>query len=79
MEKKLWSAAKGARELEVKEILRNNPTIDVNWKNDEEMGWTALHQACACGLGHELIMSILLTHPDIDVNSKKKDGWTPSC
>ena len=58
---------------EVQAILRNNPTINVNWK--DVYGNTALH--LACHEGHDSIVTILLAHPDIDVNQKNNDGRTP--
>jgi len=73
IEVKFWEAAKDGNVEEVKEILRNNPTIDVNWKG--VAGFTALTQAC--WRGHDSIVSLLLAHPDIDVNQKTKDGSTP--
>jgi len=59
----------------VKEILRDNPTLDVNWKNDQFFGCTALHLACTKGF--EAIVAILLAHPGIDVNEKAIHGATP--
>ena len=56
-------------------ILRDNPTLDVNWRNPEENQSTALRQACADG--QDPIAAILLAHPDIDVNLKNRDGYTP--
>ena len=53
-------------EERVKEILRMNPSLDVNWGNEEELGYAALHSACASG--HVAIFSMLVAHPDIDVN-----------
>ena len=72
MEKKLYHAAEDDKVKDVKEILRTNPNLDVNWKSEE--GRTAL--IIACEIDHDSIVSILLTHPDIDVNLKDKHGWT---
>jgi len=74
MEEKFWKAARGGRVEEVKEILRSNPTLNVN-VNGDHSGWRALHQACY--YGHDSIVSILLAHPDIDVNQTNADGFTP--
>jgi len=60
---------------EVEEILRNNPNLDVNWSDENENRSTALD--IACDRGHDSIVSILLTHPGIDVNLKENGGWTP--
>jgi len=70
----LYDAVNGPAE-EVTEILRKNPTINVNWRNDRWFGRTPLHRACWGG--HDTIVSILLAHPDIDVNQKDDSGWTP--
>ena len=39
-------------------------------------GFTLLHFACRDG-SRSTIVPLLLAHPDIDVNLKDKDGWTP--
>ena len=72
MEEKFWNSGKVE---EVKEILRNNPRFNINWKNKRFGGWTALHAAST--YGHDSIVSILLAHPDIDVNLKDRYGRTP--
>ena len=59
----------------MKEILRSNPNLKVNWKNDKDSDYTALYRACVNG--HDSIVSILLAHPDIDVNVKNGNGYTP--
>jgi len=73
MEQKFYEAAETGKVEEVKEILKNDPTLNVNWKN--EYGTTVLNRACA--YGHDSIVSLLLAHPDIDVNKKDNDGNTP--
>ena len=76
MERKLYDEVVGGNVEEVKEILRNNPGVDVNWRcEDEYGGYAALHKACAWG--HDSIVTILLAHPDIDVNQKTSEGRTP--
>lgn len=75
MEEDLWFAAFAGREDEVRKILTESPDLDVNWKNRKSADWTALH--CACLLGHDKIVSLLLAHPGIDVNQKREDGSTP--
>jgi len=70
-----YLAAENGNAEELQEILRNNPNLDVNWRNENENGSTALK--IACQNGHDSIVSILLAHLDIDVNLKDLDGWTP--
>jgi len=75
MEKEFYDAANDGKVEKVKEILRSNPNLKINWKNDKENDRTAL--IIACENGHDSIVSILLAHPDIDVNSKGSNGYTP--
>jgi len=76
MEKKMfWVAVEDGKAEEVKEILRGNPTFNVNCENEKVYGnITAL--MIACENGHDSIVSILLAHPDIDVNLKSRGGYT---
>ena len=73
MEETFYEATSNGKMEEVKEILRKNPTPNVNWKNDS--GWTAIH--VACWTGRDAIVSVLLAHPDIDLNLKNNGGYTP--
>jgi len=75
MEKTFWDAARNGKVGEVKDILRKNPSLNVNWKNETQYARTALYSACR--YGHNLVVPILLAHPDIDPNLKDKDGETP--
>ena len=75
MEKTFYSAAKDGKVEVVKDILRKNPSLNVNWKNEEQNACTALFVACLNG--HDSVVSILLAHPDIDPNLKNKFGNTP--
>jgi len=75
MEKSFYSAAKDGKVEVVKDILRKNPSLNVNWKNEESYANTAL--VAACEKGHDSVVSILLAHPDIDPNLKNKFGNTP--
>ena len=59
---------------EVKQFLKDNPTWDVNDDLDLN-GWTALH--IACFNGHCEIVSVLVAHPNINVNSKTNAVSTP--
>ena len=75
MEEKFYYVVKDGKVEEVKEILRSNPNLKINWKNDKDNDRTAL--VSACQNGHDSIVSILLAHPDIDANSKGSNGYTP--
>ena len=75
MEKTFYIAASGGKVEDVKSILRKNPSLDANWKNEEDSVRTALHAACFNV--HDSVVSILLAHPDIDPNLKDNDGATP--
>ena len=75
MERKFYDAVNGDKVEEVKEILRSNPNLKINWKNEKDNDRTALNSACLNG--HDSIVSILLAHPDIDVNLKSTSGYTP--
>jgi len=59
----------------MKDILRKNLSLNVNWKNEERNAWTALNAGCT--YGHGSVVSILLAHPDIDPNLKEEGGKTP--
>jgi len=72
MEREFLEVAKDGKVEVVKDILRKNPKLDVNF---DDYGWTFLHYACRNG--HDAIVSILLVHPDIDVNLKSRYGHTP--
>jgi len=74
LKEKFFEAAWDGNVEEVKEILRMNPNLDVNWKNGED-GLTVLHRAC--DKDHDAIVSILLAHPAIDVNAKDTRANTP--
>jgi len=75
MEQKFYDAVNGGKVEEVKEILRSNPNLKINWKKEKDSDYTALISACANG--HDSIVSILLAHPDIDVNLKSTSGYSP--
>jgi len=75
MEKKLWHAVENANISEVKELLRDHPDLDVNSRDEGEDECTVL--ACACILGNDSIVSLLLAHPGIDVNQKDVNGNSP--
>jgi len=74
MEKEFYDAVNGGKVEEVKEILRSNPNLKINWKNEKDDDYTAL--IIACENGHDSIVRILLAHPDINVNVKNGSGYT---
>jgi len=74
MEEVFYQAARGGEVEAVKDILRKNPNLDVNWKNEDD-GCTAL--IVACENDHDSIVSILLAHPDIGVNQMDYRRWSP--
>ena len=55
-------------------ILQENKETNVNW-NDDVHGRTALHWASL--LGYHKIVTLLLAHPNIDVNPRCVYGSTP--
>ena len=57
----------------VKDLLRKNPTLDVNWEDDK--GITALHAACKHNRAD--VVTLLLNHPSIEINKKTKNKETP--
>ena len=75
MEKRFFQAVGNGDVKEVEEILRSNPGARINGKNDRWNGRTALTKACEND--HDSVVSILLAHPDIDVNLKTRNGSTP--
>jgi len=74
MEKTFYVAVKDGKVEEAKNILRKNPSLHVNWKNEGENAMTALF--VSCWNGHDSVVSILLAHPAIGPNLKNKSGWT---
>ena len=77
MEHQLYDAAENGREEEVRKLLRENPNLKVNWANPDCYNCTAL--IWACSNGHDKVVTLLLAHPDIDVNQKDDFGGTPFC
>ena len=60
---------------QVKDILRKEVTVNVNWRNRNMFGRTALHVACQDS--HVAVASLLLAHPHINVNQRDSFGETP--
>ena len=75
VEKQLCVAANAGHAPEVCSLLRDHPEIDVNWANDYDFRWTALHAASYHG--HDEVVKLLLAHPDINVNAMSQHGQTP--
>jgi len=75
MEKRLYLAVHRGNVEAVKGILRDNPNVNVNWRDDEKGGLIALGSACM--KDHDAIVSLLLVHPDVDVNLKNYPGESP--
>jgi len=73
MEQEFYQSVKSGSVEEVKELLRNNPTLNVNWRHAD--GTTALHRACE--FGHDSVLGLLRAHLGIDINQKDNDGNTP--
>jgi len=74
-EPKLWIAVQANRLVEVKEILKSHPLLNVNWKNPEDHQRTALH--ISCYNDHREVVQLLLAHPDINVNPRDVYDHTP--
>jgi len=72
VEQQLNEAAFDGNETEVRKILKENPSTNVNWKDS---GLAALHLASFSG--HDKVVELLLAHPDIDVNQKDESSETP--
>ena len=75
MEEGFYKVARGGKADQAGKILKKNPTFNVNWRNEGEADWSPLHIACENDL--DSIVSMLLAHPDIDVNQKDRFGNTP--
>ena len=65
-----WNAVEEGNVREMRELLDDDPFLDVN-ATDEE-GLTALHLACDKGFSDTV--GFLLSQPGIDVNQKTLDG-----
>ena len=65
----LYEAAEKGSPFEVSQILLTNPEVDLTWTNTEFLDWTPLHTAVANG--HIDVVRVLLSHPNIDVNTRK--------
>jgi len=68
----LYEAARLGNAKRVSSLLKNHLGLNVNSKNEKENNWAPLH--IACKLGHSQVVSVLLAHPYIDVNTKTLGG-----
>ena len=76
LREKLGKAAERGKVKQVKEILKDNPSLNVNWRGKD--GKTPLHLACEGDKKHcHEVVPLLLAHPDINVNEKDDHGATP--
>jgi len=73
-EERFWKSASDGDVEASKEILKHNPTLDVNWP-ERIYDQAVLHPVCENG--NASIVSILLAHPAIDVNQKDTMKNTP--
>jgi len=70
---RLFEYAESGDLIGVVEVLSRG--VDINWRNPEWVGQTALHVASANG--HPEVVKTLLLHPEIDPNANDDFGWTP--
>jgi hypothetical protein len=77
LEKQLWISISSGKLGRVHELLFGNlgRSIDVNFGNPAFVLFTPLH--IACFQGSLDVVVLLLSHPDIDVNSRDANGHTP--
>ena len=77
MEKAFYEAAHAGNVMEAINVLRNNPSLDVNWMRlrGGERSFGIFFDA-AIHTSSDAIISILLAHPDIDVNRQNESGRT---
>jgi len=71
----LYTAAKEGDDVTVRDVLENNPDLDVNWSDELDYDRTPLHWAAVNG--HTAVVRLLLACPDIDVNATECLGRTP--
>ena len=64
IEEDFCMAAKGGHVEEVRSLLRDHPTLNPNWRNQDR--WTPLHFACL--YGRLEVVKLLLAHPAVNVN-----------
>ncbi len=70
----LYNSVKNNNLSEVQRLLETE-NININYQNDKESGWTALHLSCKHGLTD--IARVLLQHRNINVDSVNVFGNSP--
>jgi len=73
VESQLYYAVQSGDIGTVSSLLKNNPSLDVNWKARNQ--WTALSIASMCCYVEDV--KLLLAHPNVNVNMKGATGKTP--
>jgi len=71
----MLTAVKNGDAKELAELMRHYLGFDVNMVVDED-GYTLLHYACSEN-SRSSVIPLLMAHPDIDLNVKEVNGWTP--
>ena len=74
IQNELIEATKEGNINKVTALLRENPTIDINYRDKKQWGLAALHYAARNG--HLNMCQLLLSGRNIDVKSRDKDGNT---
>jgi hypothetical protein len=74
MEQILWDTIRTEKYDEVPNLLQKYSGLDINWKNEKNGNRNLLHQA---SFHSDSVTSLLLSHPDIDVNAVDSVGETP--
>ena len=59
-----------------KEIILQNPSLNINWQNENVSNLTCLHNACHYNR-YEIISLLLTQYPNINPNLQNDYGWTP--
>jgi len=70
----MLAAVKNGDAKKVAELMKQDPGFDMNL--DYGIGFTLLHYACIRAR-ISAVIPLLLAHPDINVNSRNKYGWSP--
>jgi len=75
MDDVFYDAAKSGSLGEVQDLLRTHPEVNVNWSDEDDDGDTGLHWAAR--KDNSPMMTLLLAHPGVEVNSRNGAGLTP--
>jgi len=74
-EKTLWRACERSCFEEIRQVLEQQPEVDVNWANSDCYDFTPLHIACT--RGDAAAIAELLKHPKVDINRLDANDMTP--